>query len=89
MTASQAQTVDDPGAAPGTAAPAAPVAPSIVVHTDATAEQLAALVVVLAAASGGDQAASESASSTWASHSAAMRHPVTHGPGAWRTALRH
>jgi hypothetical protein len=68
---------------------AAPAPPAIVVRGDATPEQLAALVAVLSAASGGDEPASEgSTSSTWAAHSVAMRHPVNHGPGAWRTSLR-
>ncbi len=62
--------------------------PAIVVRGDATPEQVAALVAVLSAASGGDEPASESSTSTWAAHSAAMRHPVDHGPGAWRTSLR-
>ncbi len=77
---------ETPGPAPGETA--APVAPAVVVHGDATPEQLAALVAVLSAASGGDGPAAEDSSSTWAAHSAAMRHPVQHGPGAWRTSLR-
>jgi len=68
--------------------PAAPAAPAIVVHGGATPEQLAALVAVLSAASGGEEPASDGSTSTWAAHSAAMRHPVNHGPGAWRTSLR-
>ncbi|HYN67672.1 MAG TPA: acyl-CoA carboxylase epsilon subunit [Ornithinibacter sp.] len=71
-----------------TDAVAPPVAPAIVVRGDATPEQLAALVAVLSAASGGDDPASEHSTSTWAAHSAAMRHAVDHGPGAWRTSLR-
>jgi Acyl-CoA carboxylase epsilon subunit len=63
-------------------------AAAIVVHGGATPEQLAALVAVLSAASGGDAPASDGSTSTWAAHSAAMRHPVNHGPGAWRTSLR-
>ena len=65
--------------------------PAIVVRGDATPEELAALVAVLSAASGGDgdgDPASDDTASTWAAHSAAMRRPVGHGPGAWRTALR-
>ena len=58
------------------------------VRGEATPEQLAALVAVLSAASGGDEPASDGSTSTWATHSAAMRHPVNHGPGAWRTSLR-
>ena len=67
---------------------APPVAPAILVRGDATPEQLAALVAVLSAASGGEEPASDGSTSTWAAHSAAMRHPVNHGPGAWRTSLR-
>ena len=62
--------------------------PAIVVHGEATPEQLAALVAVLSAASGGGDRASDDRVSTWAAHAAAMRHPVSHGPGAWRTSLR-
>jgi hypothetical protein len=71
-----------------TEAAAPTTAPAIVVHGDATPEQLAALVAVLSTASGGDEPASDGSTSTWAAHSAAMRHPVNHGPGAWRTSLR-
>jgi len=74
------------GAEPTSAA--RPAAPAIVVHGAATPEQLAALVAVLSAASDGDAPAPEGSSSTWAARSAAMRHPVNHGPGAWRTSLR-
>ena len=66
----------------------APAAAAIVVRGEATPEQLAALVAVLSAASGGDEPASEGTSSTWATRTAAMRQPVSHGPGAWRTSLR-
>jgi acyl-CoA carboxylase epsilon subunit len=79
-------TSEDGAGAPEAAAPAA--APAVVVHGDPTPEQLAALVAVLSAASGGEEPASEGSTSTWAAHSAAMRHPVSHGPGAWRTSLR-
>ena len=71
-----------------TDADAAPAAPAIVVRGDATPEQLAALVAVLSAASGGDEPASDGSSSAWATRTAAMRRPVSHGPGAWRTSLR-
>jgi hypothetical protein len=63
-------------------------APAIVVRGEATPEELAALVAVLSAASGGEDPGSERSASSWATHSAAMRHPVNHGPGAWRTSLR-
>ncbi len=69
-------------------APVAPAAPVVVVHGEATAEQLAALVAVLSAASGGDEPASGPPFSPWAAHTASMRPPVSHGPGAWRTSLR-
>jgi hypothetical protein len=62
--------------------------PSIVVAGEATAEELAALVAVLSAASGGESAAPERSASTWATHAVALRHPVNHGPGAWRSSLR-
>ena len=68
--------------------PERPAAPAIVVHGDATPEEVAALVVVLSAMSGGEDPASDGTASTWAAHWAAMRRPVGHGPGAWRTALR-
>jgi Acyl-CoA carboxylase epsilon subunit len=71
-----------------TDAEAAPAAPAIAVRGDATPEQLAALVAVLSAASGGDEPASDGSSSAWATRTAAMRRPVSHGPGAWRTSLR-
>ena len=68
---------------------AAPTAPAVVVHGDATPEELAALVAVLSALSGGeDDAAAHATASPWAAHAAAMRRPVGHGPGAWRTSLR-
>lgn len=63
--------------------------PAVVVRGHATPEEVAALVAVLSAVSGGDDdAASDGTASTWAAHSAAMRRPVGHGPGAWRTSLR-
>ena len=71
-----------------TDAEAGPAAPAIVVRGDATPEQLAALVAVLSAASGGDEPASDGSGSAWATRTAAMRRPVSHGPGAWRTSLR-
>ncbi len=81
------ETTDSGGAeAAVTSAP-----PAIVVHGQATPEQLAALVAVLSAASGwsgGDQPASEQPGSTWAAHSVALRQPLSHGPGAWSTSLR-
>ena len=81
-------TADDTTGSDPTEAAAPPAAPAIVVRGDATPEQVAALVAVLSAASGGDEPASDGSPSTWAAHSAAMRHPVNHGPGAWRTSLR-
>ena len=83
----------DTTATPATGVPAAPAtgvpaAPAIVVHGDATPEEVAALVAVLSAVSGGEDPASDGATSTWTARSAVMRRPVGHGPGAWRTALR-
>ena len=72
----------------GTPATGVPATPSIVVHGDATPEEVAALVAVLSAVSGGEDPASDGATSTWTARYAAMRRPVGHGPGAWRTALR-
>lgn len=88
-----AQSPEGPGpvtAGDGAPTPdAAPPAPAVVVRGEATPEELAALVAVLSAVSGGeDDAASDGTASTWAAHSAAMRRPVGHGPGAWRTSLR-
>ncbi len=69
--------------------PAAPATPAVLVHGTATPEELAALVAVLSAVSGGgDDPASDDGASTWAAHEAAMRRPVGHGPGAWRSSLR-
>ena len=78
-----------PGAdEPAADGPDAVVPPAIVVHGAATPEQVAALVAVLSAASGDDTLAGADTSSTWAARSAAMRPPIHHGPGAWRTSLR-
>ena len=71
-----------------TATGGAPVAPAVVVRGVATPEELAALVAVLSAASGGDETSSGTTSSSWAAHASALRHPLDHGPGAWRSALR-
>ncbi|MFL6152680.1 MAG: acyl-CoA carboxylase epsilon subunit [Ornithinibacter sp.] len=78
------ETIDSGGA--GAAVTAVPSA--IVVRGEATPEQLAALVAVLSAASGGEEPASEQPGSMWAAHSVALRQPLSHGPGAWRTSLR-
>jgi hypothetical protein len=61
---------------------------AVVVRGAATPEELAALVAVLSAASGRDQPASDGSTSTWAAHAVALRHPLDHGPGAWRSSLR-
>ena len=94
MTSSQAQSSGGPRAVTadettgsGEAAATA-VPPAIVVRGEATPEQLAALVAVLSAASGGDAPASGRPGSTWAAHTVALRQPLSHGPGAWRTSLR-
>ena len=63
--------------------------PAIVVHGAATPEEVAALVAVLsAAAAPGPEGGEQGRTSPWSAHSAAMRRPVPHGPGAWRTSLR-
>ncbi|MFQ6171976.1 acyl-CoA carboxylase epsilon subunit [Oryzobacter sp. R7] len=62
--------------------------PEIRITGDASAEEVAALVAVLAAASGGDDPPPERDGSRWASHRAALRTSVPHGPGAWRTSAR-
>ena len=75
----------DATASEQTASP--PVA--VVVHGAAGPEEVAALVAVLSAASGaGDDSSRDQRTSTWAAHSVAMRRPVGHGPGAWRSSLR-
>ena len=77
MTSSQAPSSGGPG----------PV-PSVVVAGPATAEDVAAVVAVLAAASGGSHEPAVEAGSPWASHEAALRRQLGHGPGTWRTSLR-
>ena len=81
-------TENQPTQSGATDAEAPPAAPAIVVRGDATPVQLAALVAVLSAASGGDEPASDGSASAWATRTAAMRRPVSHGPGAWRSSLR-
>jgi hypothetical protein len=88
-TTSSAQAAEAAEAPEAPEAPASvPAPPAIVVHGAATPEQVAALVAVLSAASGGDAPAGDAPASTWAAHAAAMRHPLSHGPAAWRTSLR-
>ena len=62
--------------------------PAIVVRGHATPQELAAQVAVLSAVSGGEEPASDRATSTWAAHAGALRYPLDHGPGAWRSSLR-
>lgn len=63
--------------------------PAIRVHGRATPEEVAALVAVLSVVSaGGDDPEPRQNGSGWASHRAALRTPVPHGPGAWRTSGR-
>ena len=88
MTASQTPRPEGAGAPGAGDETTATARPAIVVHGEATPEQVAALVAVLSAASGGGDTASKDRLSTWAAHAAAMRQPVSHGPGAWRTSLR-
>ncbi|MHA6785176.1 acyl-CoA carboxylase subunit epsilon [Pseudonocardia saturnea] len=57
-----------------------------VVRGEPTDAELAALTVVLAAAaSGGDDDAPARPRDRWSDPAAAMRVPLTVGPGAWRT----
>lgn len=66
----------------------APETPALTVTGPATPEDVAAIVAVLAAAdTGGDPRSTRA--TTWASRGAAVRHPVGHGPAAWRTTYRH
>ncbi|MEO7421731.1 MAG: acyl-CoA carboxylase epsilon subunit [Ornithinibacter sp.] len=89
MTSSQAQSSSGPGPVTGDGEAAAPGAvPGVRITGPATAQDVAAIIAVLAAASGGSEDADTDAGSSWASHAAAMRRPVGHGPGAWRTSLR-
>lgn len=62
--------------------------PAVRITGPATPEDVAAVVAVLAAAGGGEDDPPRRVS-TWASHPAAMRRPVPHGAGAWRTTYRH
>ena len=65
----------------------APETPALTITGPATPEDVAAVVAVLAATgAGGDPQPTRA--TTWASHLAAVRHPVGHGPGAWRTTYR-
>jgi acyl-CoA carboxylase epsilon subunit len=61
--------------------------PAVRVHGPATPEDVAAIVAVLAAAGGGTHEPDPPAS-TWASHRAALRQPLEHGPAAWRSSYR-
>ena len=62
-------------------------APAIRISGPATPEDVAAVVAVLAVAGGGADDPPRRVS-TWASHDVAMRRPVPHGSGAWRTTYR-
>ncbi|MEO6791320.1 MAG: acyl-CoA carboxylase epsilon subunit [Ornithinibacter sp.] len=62
--------------------------PGIRITGPATAQDVAAIIAVLAATSGGSDDADTDSGSPWASHAAAVRRPVGHGPGAWRSSLR-
>jgi hypothetical protein len=63
-------------------------APAIRVLGHATPEEVAAIVAVLTAAAADEQPEPARAGSRWASPAGALRTPVPHGPGAWRTPLR-
>jgi hypothetical protein len=66
----------------------APETAAVTITGPATPEDVAAVVAVLAAAgSAGDPQPTRA--TTWASHAVAVRHPVGHGPGAWRATYRY
>ncbi|GAA3244925.1 hypothetical protein GCM10017691_51550 [Pseudonocardia petroleophila] len=56
-----------------------------VVRGEPSDAELAALTVVLAAAASGGGDAPVKARDRWSDPAAAMRTPLTAGPGAWRT----
>ena len=56
-----------------------------VVRGEPTDAELAALTVVLAAAAAGGDEAPATPRDRWSDPAAAMRVPLTVGPGAWRT----
>ena len=51
-----------------------------------TPEELAAVVAVLASQGGAVEESAAPARSRWNERAALLRHPLRHGPGAWRTA---
>jgi hypothetical protein len=62
--------------------------PALTISGAPSPEDVAAVVALLAATGGGGPTEPREAS-TWASHAAALRQPVPHGPGAWRATYRH
>ncbi|GAA0393939.1 hypothetical protein GCM10009530_51740 [Microbispora corallina] len=60
-----------------------------IIRGDATPEETAALVAAIAArsASGRPRPAPAAAAGRWRDPARGMRRPLTHGPGAWRTAF--
>ncbi|WP_193614943.1 acyl-CoA carboxylase subunit epsilon [Nocardioides lijunqiniae] len=55
-----------------------------VVGSDATPEEIAALVAVLSSL-GGDAAPAPRRTPEWSSHHRTLRRSFPHGPGAWRS----
>lgn len=54
-----------------------------IVHGDPTPEEIAALVTALVTRPTPPEPHPQP--STWADHARALRHPLHHGPNAWRT----
>ncbi len=54
-----------------------------IVNTDATAEEVAAVVAVLSALGGG-AAPAPRRTPAWSAPARGVRRPLLHGPGAWR-----
>ncbi|MDO5502413.1 MAG: acyl-CoA carboxylase epsilon subunit [Actinomycetia bacterium] len=57
-----------------------------VISSDATPDEIAAIVAVLAATGGADTPEPSAPFSRWAAPSSRLRAPHDHGPGAWRRA---
>ncbi|NYG60300.1 hypothetical protein BJ980_003223 [Nocardioides daedukensis] len=69
--------------AEATEAPAKPVLR--VVNSDATPEEIAALVAVFSALGSGGTEAPAAAPSAWSANHRRVRRSLPHGPGAWRS----
>jgi hypothetical protein len=55
-----------------------------VVKGNPTPEELAAVVTLIAAISGSQAPSTARPRSSWADPARGVRHPLPHGPGAWR-----